>query len=174
MPWQDWPEHYLPDNDPTHSPPGPTWPRATVREAGQALVLHLLENPQDAESYRGLAKDGREKNGEHVHDFGQIIAQAYDTSGIPDFNSNDFANIHHIAWLIIGRALCSLTNLNPHGDWGEPPVNGSLHMEPDRLGANVADQRAESADSAATSGTIFFYHYVPNATGYYAVTTQDA
>lgn len=148
----EWPVPYF-TNDPTGSPPNPGWPkREQVIEAGHALALKFLSDPRKAEQYRAFALDGRKHDAENAPGFRDIIASVY-MADYTDFNSNDFANVHHVAWILIGRALASLTNQNPHGDWGDPPVNGSLHFEDPPVPA--------------------FYHFVPNKTGYYAVGTTD-
>jgi hypothetical protein len=86
------------------------------------------------------------------------------------FNANDFANIHRVAWLVLGRALTSLTNLNPHGDWGDPPPNGSAHPDPHErpFPHGKLEQRGPRSDFELLN-----YHYVPNLTGYYAVSSSD-
>jgi hypothetical protein len=155
----EWPFPYLPATDPTHSPPQPTWGRQACLEAGLQLALAFLSAPVDvAEPYRSYAYDGKSTNAEHVYDFAALLKRGhvYPQGDYTTFNSNDFANVHHVAWLLIGEALASLTNQNPHGDWGDPPPGGTFHFEKDR------DEGAE------------FYHYVPNATGYYAIGSSDA
>jgi hypothetical protein len=125
-----------------------------VIAAGNALVSSFLtDHPSQAEVYRQLAYEGRSVNAENVDNFKRIIETAYGSGAYRNFNANDFANVHHVAWILIGRALASLTDHNPHGDWGDPPANGSIHFDRPQL--------------------IEFYHHVPNATGYYANGTTD-
>ncbi len=156
----EWPTQYVPVGNPTHSPLAPTWHRKDVYDAGTQLALALIAEPKEVgEFYRGYALDGRSNNGEHVTDFAAVLQRpdVYPIGDYGTFNANDFANVHHVAWLLIGEALASLTNQNPHGDWGDPPLNGTLHFEDD-------DRHPATAE---------FYHYVPNRTGYYAVGTTD-
>jgi hypothetical protein len=160
----EWPIPYL-VGDNTHSPPNPNWHRKDVYDAGVKLALAFLAAPKDvAEPYRSYAYDGKTKNTEHVTEFAAILQRpdVYPQGDYGTFNSNDFANVHHVAWLLIGEALASLTNQNPHGDWGNPPANGTFHFEDDDSSPRTAFYRG-----------LPFYHYVPNATGYYAVGTTD-
>ena len=113
----DWPNPYLDPNDTTHSPKDPTWTKDECFDAGQALAMMLLSRPEDAEQFRAIVEDAKLNGGERVRDYERIIGSAYDLAGTTDFNSNDFANVFRVAWLLIGRALTSLTNQNPHGDW---------------------------------------------------------
>ena len=122
--------------------------------AGEALAMWLLTNPTAAEEFRAVVEQAKlHLNEEHIADYRRILSPVFSST---DLNSNDFANVFHVAWLLIGRALTSLMNANPHRDWGDPPANGSLHFEEDR-----------------SQSKLFFYHTVPNATGYYAVSTAD-
>jgi hypothetical protein len=154
--WPSQPSQYLPPNDATQSPPAPGWSKADVFAAGEALALWLLSRPGDAENWRGIVVDAKLNGGEHIAQYRAIITKLYPDASASAFNSNDFANVYRVAWLLIGRALTSLMNTNPHGDWADPPPNGSIRPEAER-----------------SPEVIFFYHTVPNATGYYAVSTAD-
>jgi hypothetical protein len=152
----EWPDPYVPDDDHTHTPPEVHWSRSEVFKAGKALALALIDEPRDiGEIYRQYALEGRRVNAEHIAQYTNLLRGVY-AGDYNNFNANDFANVHHVAWLLIGEALASLTNQNPHGDWGDPPFNKTIHFESDR-----------SPEGA------LFYHWVPNATGYYAVATSD-
>lgn len=170
MPFSDWPQPYLPDNDDTHSPPWPTWRRADCVQAGIRLALNFVEDPTGvANEYMATAADAYATGREHIADYrrllSKVVPNAYDT-----LNANDFANIHHCAWLAIGYALTSLSDQNPHGDWGDPPPNGSVHPKP---GDELQEQRAGGNKIGEVPVSATFYHFVPDSTGYYATGTAD-
>ncbi|MEA2663931.1 MAG: hypothetical protein QOI11_875 [Candidatus Eremiobacteraeota bacterium] len=153
-----------------------------------ALAMKIISEPVEfGDWYTDLVVAATKDDREHVDEYKMRIEDAYPQGYYAVFNSNDFANIHHSAWLYIGHALASLTNLNPHGDWGDPPANGSAHPTP-------GDPLTIEADSATSTNhplesslpglnlmdlqILFynfyhFYHFVPNHTGYYAVSSSD-
>jgi hypothetical protein len=153
----DWPKPYLPENPILNNPPDPSadWSKAEVLKAGAELAKRLIIDPTDPTfpaDYRATVND--KAHPERVDEYKQLINRAYPNAFT--FNSNDFANIHHVAWIMLLRAVVTLTNENIHGDWGDPPAESSFHSEPERSG--------EYAE---------WFHNTPNATGYYAVSTLD-
>lgn len=149
MPPRDWPQPYLPDDAIAGNPPDPIWSKQDVVNAGAALAERMLTDPIFAEAYGGIVRDTGER-----HDRYHVLINALYPNNL-GFNSNDFANIHHVAWILLLRTVVSITNENIHGDWGEPPAESSFHADSDR------DPNPE------------WFHNTPNATGYFAVSTLD-
>jgi hypothetical protein len=175
MPWSDWPNQYLPIPDPTHTPdPRPGWRRPDTLAAGKALALKLLADPTDfGARYFSTVRTAYGDLKDHTGDYRALVSEAYPDGYAAAFNANDFANVHHCAWLQIGYALTTLMNQNPHGDWGDPPANGSSHPKPgDEI--EVANALGEPLVlTIPLDLEILFYHYVPNSTGYYAINSTD-
>ncbi|MDP8998764.1 MAG: hypothetical protein M3O46_01485 [Myxococcota bacterium] len=199
---RDWPDPYIgptsnAEKDPSAllSPAAPAWRTTPTLVAGMILaetLLELLSPPAPPPTYlrdRYLLLVHEAKthpNVDFTDEYRKLIEEATDAyvsksgrtevrrvpsalAAVPQkalfdysaFNANDFANVHRVAWLLLGRALTSLTNLNPHGDWGDPPPNGSAHPQP--------GERAQALGDVE----IMNYHYVPNLTGFYAVSGSD-
>jgi hypothetical protein len=168
---RDWPDPYLPDDDGSPawrlSPLIPTWRKVHVILAGVEVARNLISDTKNfGVQYLDVVTraKGTESTVEHVNEFRTLINRVYPAGDFSSFNSNDFANVHHAAWLMLNRALVSLTDLNPHGDWGDPPANTSAHPTP-------AD--AVHTEAQTSNVSIEYYHYVPNLTGYYAVSSAD-
>ncbi|HTD34379.1 MAG TPA: hypothetical protein VK665_12000 [Candidatus Elarobacter sp.] len=148
-------------------------PPPSLRDAYMALVYRARSNAliDFTDEYRTLVNEitARSSNERAAS---AAVSQLGAPSGVSHhdvldytkFNANDFANVHRVAWLLLGRALASLTNLNPHGDWGDPPPNGSAH--PSDLEHQRVRHRGANFEQLN-------YHYVPNLTGHYAVSSAD-
>lgn len=138
---RDWPDPYKPNPDLTHSPPAPGWSKPAVLELGRFVASQLLADSNFGNSYLRIVKGARVNNEweERIDDYRTLlnalvvlkmrppIPPMFSAAAFAAFNSNDFANVHHRAWLAVVGALAHLTNLNPHGNWGEPPANSSSH-----------------------------------------------
>ncbi len=175
----DWPDPYLPTPDPTGSPQKPRWSKDAVVSLGYFVASQLLADVTFGNNYHAIVKGARGATGwqERINDYRDLLSglvavkyprpipPMFSSAAFLLFNSNDFANVHHRAWLRIVGALAHLTNLNPHGDWGDPPPNSSAH--PDQ-------EHPIEVLSFAQHMHPEYMHYVPNATGYYANGTADA
>jgi hypothetical protein len=153
----DWPDKYVPDDDTTGSPAGPpNWDLAHVKDAGSALVLRMMRDPDFSKRYLGAVKRHYRNRADYTTQYAALIGEVYTHPGGTPINAHDFANVHRLAWLRAVAALSQLVGFNPYrGDGdngsGDPPQNGTR-------------RRAIFA-----TGHGHFMFEVPNATGYYAV-----
>lgn len=69
-------------------------------------------------------------------------------------NEHDLANIHRAVWLLLYRGLTCLIDINPHGDWGDPPAGGT----------------SQGFEGYVRNRS---FHTNPNAYGSFAISTLD-
>lgn len=160
-----WPEPYLPDPDPTHSVPEPTWSKDQVIAAGLVLAQLFITDRAFADAYLAIVK----RYYANITDpLLSNCTQAYRDLLVPrlsnvrhpaSFNEHDFANLHRATWLYLLESFTCLVNKNPHGNWGDPSATSPV-LRGDE-GGDPGPGRPKC------------FHNIPNSTGYYALSSSD-
>jgi hypothetical protein len=156
-----WPSPYIPPNDPTSSPPAPTWSRTDCIAAGINLATYLAINLDFATRFHGIVKSYYRDGGDKTIDYGKLVAHVYPNPGTLTFNAHDFANIHRAAWLRTVRSFSRLIGFNPYNNdsndgWGDP---------------SDSSPTLRRSDFPTAHGK--FSLIVPNSKGYYAIANGD-
>jgi hypothetical protein len=160
-----WPSPYRAYSD-LCTAPEPRLPRRTVMELAKIVAKWFLEDNQEfARRYGTLAalfQSDPTTTNNLFDEYRSVLRARLTAPGKGDarstlldvVNEHDLANLHHAVWLRLYRALTCLTNINLHGDWGDPPAGGSSQGRYDPSGGRG-------------------FHTTPNYYGSFAVGTLD-
>lgn len=161
-----WPTPYRPATDPSTNSE-PRLERAVVLAlAPQIKDLFLQESQDFGESYCALSSGWRKNHAQEAsHKFIALFRKHLkpdpNVATLAVANEHDFANLHRSVWLLLLHAITRVLNFNIHTTWGDPDGGATTQ------GRYDDDWRVLSTDS------LFHFHTTPNATGSFAVSTQD-
>jgi hypothetical protein len=159
-----WPSPYRAFSD-TCTESEPRLPRRTIMALAPLVTQWFLEDDQSfARQYGVLASlfQNHETASDLCEAYRDVLRARLKASRRGDakstlldaVNQHDVANIHRAVWLMIYRAMTCLLDMNPHGDWGDPPAGGT-------------SQGQEGYEETRS------FHTNPNAYGSFAISTLD-
>ncbi|HYW54012.1 MAG TPA: hypothetical protein VE826_08580 [Dongiaceae bacterium] len=159
-----WPSPYRAFSD-TCTEPEPRLPRRTIMALAPLVTQWFLEDDQSFARHYGVLASLFQN-----HDTKIDLCEAYrdvlrtrlkaprrgnaKSTLLDAVNQHDLANIHRAVWLMIYRAMTCLLDINPHGDWGDPPAGGT----------SQGQERYQETKS---------FHTNPNGYGSFAISTLD-